>query len=81
MTDGMEGLASAEPYSRKGFSGYTHGRSILPQRPAALQVQVHNPVAKDNHYVFPSLSLPLAAFPSFSFHEDSRVAVSLHEQS
>lgn len=36
MTDGMEGLASAEPYSRKGFSGYTYERSILSLRPAAL---------------------------------------------
>lgn len=35
MTDGMEGLASAGPYSRRGFSGYTHARSILPQRPVA----------------------------------------------
>lgn len=36
MTDGIEDLASVELYSRKGFSSYTHGRSILPQRSVAL---------------------------------------------
>lgn len=32
MTDEMDGLASAKAYSSKSFSGYTHGRSILPQK-------------------------------------------------
>lgn len=36
----------------KGFSGYTHGGSIHPQRSLVLQVQVHNSVVKSNHCMF-----------------------------
>ena len=51
MTDGMEGLASSELYSKKGFSGYTHGKSILPQRPVSSPEHryMQPPNGQDNH--------------------------------
>lgn len=39
MTDEMDGSASVElsaERGKKGFSGYTNGRSIQPQGPVAL---------------------------------------------
>lgn len=80
MTDGMEGLASVETYSKKGFTGYTHSRSIHPQRPVALQVQVHNPMAKGNHCTVclfilsysSSLCLLLLSFFFFSQGQQAR---------
>lgn len=82
MTDEMEGLASAEPYSRKSFSGYTHRQKIDTSTKAWSSPSTGTLSSSQRQSLCSSsLVLSLSAFFCFltlSFHEVSGVTVSLY---